>query len=147
MSGLKTLRGALCLSLVLGLGLSFAAAADALTTLNDAALFKSAQKDVEGMPRAELDALLQALATCSAVSIGQRPQQFECERGITIYWAHYNRGRAIDNYMAALGGMFAGFDNNALNPPQELTQTYRHTAPDLLTLTKGINQRYRELDK
>ena len=145
MNRLKTFCGALAVSL--GLGLGFAAAADALTTLNDAALFKSAQKDIAGMQRAELDGLLQALATCSSVSIGQRMQQYECEKEINIYWAHYNRGRAIDNYMAALGGMFAGFDNNALNPPQELSQTYRHAAPDLLTLTKSLNQRYREIEK
>ena len=145
MTGLKAVCGALCLCL--GLGLSVVAAADALSTLNDAELFKKVQKDIAEAPRAELDALIQAVATCSAVSIGQRMQQFECEKGINIYWAHYNRGRAIDNYMAALGGMFAGFDNNAANPSADLTATYRHTANDLLTLTHGINERYRQVDK
>ncbi len=141
MHKLKSICAALCL------GLSFTAAADALATLNDAELFKKVQKDIAGLPHAELDALTQAMATCSAVSVGQRVPLFECEREINIYWAHYNRGRAVDNYMAALGGMFVGLDNNALNPSPELTQTYRHAATDMFTLTKSINERYRQLDK
>ncbi|MDR3418291.1 MAG: hypothetical protein P4L83_19120 [Nevskia sp.] len=141
MSGLKTICAALCLSL------SFAAAADALATLNDAELFKKVQKDVGAATHAELDLLSQAVATCSAASIGQRMQQFECERDINLYWARYNRGRAVDNYLAALGGLFAGFDNNPLNPTQEMTQTYRHSASDLLALTRTINERYRQLEK
>jgi hypothetical protein len=141
MDRIKLLCGALCLAL------SGAAAADALTTLNDAEGFKKAQKDVATMPRAELDALLDAVASCSAVSIGQRLQQFECERGLNIYWARYSRGRALDNYLTALGGLFTAFDNNALNPSQEMTQGYRRASNDLVTLMHSINERYRQLEK
>ncbi len=149
MSGSKRRCGVLSLGLGLGLygGLSGAAAADALATLNDVEQFKQAQKDVAIAPRAELDALIDAVATCSAVSIGQRMQQFECEKQINAYWARYNRGRAIDNYLSALGGLMVGFDNNALNPSGEMMQAYRRTSNDLLTLTKTINQRYRQIDK
>lgn len=132
---------------VLFLALSGAAAADALATLNDAEGFKRAQKDVATMPKAELDALLDAAATCSAVTIGQRMQQFECERSLSIYWAHYNRGRAIDNYLTALGGLFAAFDNNATNPTQDMTQGYKRASNDLVSLMKTINERYRQLEK
>jgi hypothetical protein len=140
-SQFKSACGALCLSL------SFAAAADALSTLGDAEQFKKAQADIADAPRAELDVLIQAVATCSAVSIGQRMQQFECEKQINIYWARYGRGRALDNYLTALGGLFVGFDNNAVNPSPEMMQAYRRAANDLLTLTKSINARYRQLDK
>lgn len=131
----------------LGLALSGAASADALATLNDAEGFKKAQKDVAAMSRAELDALLDAVATCSSVSIGQRMQQFECERGLNIYWARYSRGRAIDNYLSALGGLFTAFDNNALNPTSEMSQGYRRASTDLVNLMHSINERYRQLDK
>jgi len=137
----------ICCSAVLWLGVSFAAAADALSTLNDRELFKSVQNDVAAASHAELDALTPAVTTCSAVSIGQRMQQFECERSLNLYWAHYNRGRALDNYLAALGGLFAAFDNNPTNPTAEMMQTYRHAADDLLVLTRSINQRYRQLEK
>jgi len=141
MTGLKTVCGALCLSL------SFAVAADAIDTLNDAGLFRKAQGDVAAAPRAELDALVQVVATCSAASIGQRMQLFECEKGINIYWAQYNRGRAIDNYLTAFSGLLVGFDNNPLNPTPQMTQTYIHATNDLVALTKSINTRYRQLDK
>jgi hypothetical protein len=141
MNRIKLLCGALCLAL------SGAAAADALATLNDAEGFKKAQKDVAGMPRAELDALLEATATCSSVTIGQRMQQFECERALSIYWTRYSRGRAIDSYLTALGGLFAAFDNNATNPTQEMTQGYRRASNDLVTLMHSLNERYRQLDK
>jgi hypothetical protein len=131
----------------LGLAMSAAASADALATLNDAEGFKKAQKDVAAMPRAELDALLDAVATCSSVSIGQRLQQFECERGLNVYWARYSRGRAIDNYLAALGGLFTAFDNNAVNPSQEMSQGYRRASGDLVTLMHSINERYRQIEK
>lgn len=130
-----------------GLAASFAAAGDALATLDDAALFAKAQKDVAEMPRTELDALTDAVATCSAVSVGQRAQQFECERGVYRYWTRYSRGRSIDDYVSALGGLFAAFDNNALNPTPAMMQTYRHTSNDLVTLTKAINKRYRQTEK
>jgi hypothetical protein len=141
MNRFKLLCCALCLSA------SGAAAADALTTLNDAEGFKKAQKDVAAMPRAELDALLDTVATCSSVSIGQRMQQFECERGLNVYWARYSRGRALDNYLSAVGGLFTAFDNNALNPTQEMTQGYRRASNDLVTLMHTINERYRQLEK
>lgn len=141
MNRTKILLGALCLVL------SARAGADALTTLNDADNFKKAQKDVAAMSRAELDPLLDAVATCSSVSIGQRMQQFECERGLNIYWARYSRGRAIDNYLSALGGLFTAFDNNALNPSSEMTQGYKRASADLVSLMKSINERYRQLDK
>lgn len=141
MKPMKTLLGALCL------GLSCAAGADALTTLNDADGFRKAQKDVAAMSAAELDHLLQAVATCSSVSIGQRMQQFECEKGLNIYWAHYNRGRALDNYLSALGGLFTAFDNNAINPSMEMTLGYKHASTDLVTLMHTINERYRQLEK
>jgi hypothetical protein len=141
MKRLKILCALLCL------GLSGVVSADALTTLNDAELFKKAQKDVATLPKAELDALLEAAATCSSVSIGQRLQQFECERALNIYWAHYSRGRALDNYLSALGGLFTAFDNNALNPSQEMSQTYKHASNDLVALMRTINERYRQLEK
>jgi hypothetical protein len=141
MKRIKMLCGALCLVL------SGTAAADALTTLNDAEGFKKAQKDVAAMSRPELDALLDAAATCSAVTIGQRMQQFECERSLSIYWARYNRGRPIDNYLTALGGLFAAFDNNANNPTQEMTQGYKRASNDLVSLMKTINERYRQIEK
>lgn len=141
MNRTKILLGALCLSL------SASAAADALTTLNDADNFKKAQKDVAAMSRVELDPLLDAVATCSSVSIGQRMQQFECERVLNIYWARYSRGRAIDNYLSALGGLFTAFDNNALNPSQEMSLGYKRASSDLVSLMKSINERYRQLDK
>jgi hypothetical protein len=126
---------------------SLSAAADALTVLNDAAVFARVQKDVAEAPRADLDALAEAVTTCAAVSIGQRPQQFDCERGVNLYWTRYNRGRSLDDYMGAVGGLFAAFDNNALNPTQEMSQTYRHVSSDLVSLMKTINKRYRQLDK
>jgi len=135
------------LCVMLCLVLSGSAAADALATLNDADNFKKAQKDVATMSRAELDPLLDAVATCSSVSIGQRMQQFECERGLNIYWARYSRGRAIDNYLSALGGLFTAFDNNALNPSAEMTGGYRRASHDLVTLMQAINERYRQLEK
>ncbi len=141
MKRLKMLCGVVCLAL------SGSAAADALATLNDAENFKKAQKDVAAMSRAELDPLLEAVATCSSVSIGQRMQQFECERGLNVYWARYSRGRAIDNYLSALGGLFTAFDNNALNPSSEMTQGYRKASGDLVTLMHTINERYRQLEK
>jgi hypothetical protein len=121
------------------------AAADALTTLNDAGVFKRAQQDVATLDRAELDALSATVATCVAVSIGQRMQQFECERGINLYWARYGRGRALDDYLTALGGLFAAFDNNPLGTTPQMNQTYRRASENLVTLTKDINARYRQL--
>jgi hypothetical protein len=141
MNGIKSLCGALCLAA------SFAAAADALTTLNDTTQFEKAQKDIASVPRAELDALSEALATCSAVSIGQRMQQYECERSLNLYWMRYNRGRALDQYLEATGGLFAAFDNNALNPSPEMTGAYRRTANNLVALMKSVNERFRQLEK
>jgi hypothetical protein len=132
---------------VLCLAVSFAVAADALTVLGDAGLFGRVQKDVAEAQRADLDALAATVATCSAASIGQRAQQFECERGVNLYWARFARGRAVDDYIGALGGLFAAFDNNALNPTPEMMQTYRHASNDLVTLTRAINKRYRQLEK
>ena len=129
------------------LSLSFSAVADALTTLNDAELFKKAQADIAQMSHADLDVLTETIATCDAVSLGQRPQQFECERAIYAWWARYSRSRAIDNYMSALAGLFAGFDNNSLNPSSAMLDTYKKTSVGLVTLTNAINQRYRQLDK
>jgi hypothetical protein len=142
--GMTRLRLALAALSLLCCG---AAAADAITTLNDAGVMKQVQQDIGKMPRAELDSLSQAVATCSAVSIGQRQQQFECERDVNLYWMHNNRERAVDNYMAALGALFAAFDNNPVNPSGDVTRTYRHVAPDVLALLHTINQRYRQLDK
>jgi hypothetical protein len=143
MSAFRFLVVALCL----GASFSAAAALDALATLNDAALFARVQKDVAGLPRAELDALAQAVTTCSAVSIGQHQQQFECERGINYWWARYNRGRDLDNYLASLAALFTAFDNNAGNPGPEAASTYRHAADSMLSLTRGINERFQKLDK
>ena len=145
MDGLKFrfsfLGAALCLAA------SFAAAADALAILNDASLFQKAQKDVATVAKAELDVLSEALATCSAVSIGQRMQQYECERSLNVYWMRYNRGRALDEYLEATGGLFAAFDNNALNPSPEMTAAYRRTANNLVALMKSVNERYRQIEK
>jgi hypothetical protein len=145
MNGMKSAAAALCLGL--GLGFNCTAAADALSTLNDPEAFKQAQKDLAEFQRPELDALIQVVAPCSAASIGQRIQLFECEKQITIFWAHYNRGRAIDSYLTAFSGLLVGFDNNPLNPTPDMMQTYRHATNDLLTLTKGINARYRQIEK
>jgi hypothetical protein len=131
----------------LGVLLSFTAAADALTTLNDADLFKKAQDEVAQMSHADLDALIQPVATCDAVSLGQRPQQFECERAIYAWWARANRGRAIDTYMSAIAGLLTGFDNNSLNPSTGMLDAYKKTSVGLVALTNAINQRYRQLDK
>ena len=57
---------------------------------------------------AELDALNNTLAACSAASFGQRMQHFECERAVKLYWTHYNRGRGLDNYVSAIGSLFEG---------------------------------------
>jgi Skp family chaperone for outer membrane proteins len=145
---MKTVR--LAVRLVLGaccLAFSCAAAADAIATLNDPEVMKQVQQDIGKMQRPELDALSQAVATCSAASIGQRQQQFECERDIDLYWMRHSRERAADNYMAALGALYAAFDNNPVNPSGDVTRTYRHVAPDVLALLHTINLRYRQLDK
>jgi hypothetical protein len=142
-SAFRLFAAALCLAA----SFSAVAAVDALATLNDAALFARVQKDVAGLPRPELDALAQAVTTCSSVSIGQRQQQFECERGINYWWARYNRGRDLDTYLASVGALFTAFDNNANNPSSEMTSTYRHVADALLTLTRNINERFQKLDK
>jgi HAMP domain-containing protein len=142
-SASRLLAAALCLAA----SFSAIAAVDALATLNDAAVFTRVQKDVAVLPRAELDALAQAVTTCSSVSIGQRQQQFECERGINYWWARYNRGRDLDNYLASLGALFTAFDNNASNPSAEMTAAYRHAADSMLSLTRSINERFQKLDK
>ncbi|MBL6750026.1 MAG: hypothetical protein ISP90_05855 [Nevskia sp.] len=144
MNGSHRVAAALCAVLAAA---SSAAGADALSVLNDAAVFAKVQKDVAEAQRADLDALNETVATCSAASIGQRAQQFECERSVNLYWAHYARGRSLDDYIGALGGLFAAFDNNALNPTPEMMQTYRHASNDLVSLTKAINKRYRQLEK
>jgi hypothetical protein len=126
--------------------LALDARADVLATLSDAKLFKQAQADVAGLPRPELDALNGVVATCSAVSLGQRQQHFECERDVNRYWAEYNRDRALDRYIASVGGLFAGFDN-ALNPTQPMMKVYRQVTVDLVQLTRTINARYRALQK
>jgi hypothetical protein len=131
----------------LGLAACGAACADALSVLNDATLFDKAQKDVATVSRAELDVLSDALAVCSAVSIGQRMQQFECERSLNLYYMRYNRGRAIDQYLEAAGGLYAAFDNNALNPSPEMTGGYRRMANNLVVLMKAVNERFRQLEK
>lgn len=141
MNGLKSVCGALLLAA------SFTASADALATLADAGVFQKAQKDVATLQRAELESLSDAIATCSAVSIGQRMQQYECERSLNLYWMHYSRGRPLDDYLTAAGGLFAAFDNNAFNPSQEMSLAYRRTASNLLALMKSINERYRQLEK
>lgn len=142
MKRLQSLGGALCLAV------SFSAsAADALATLNDASAFEKAQKDIATLNKAELDVLSEALATCSAVSIGQRMQQYDCERSLDVYWMRYNRGRALDEYLEATGGLFAAFDNNALNPSPEMTGAYRRTASNLVALMKSVNERYRQVEK
>ena len=81
------------------------------------------------------------------MTIGQRQQQFECERDINLYWMHHNRGRAVDQYLSSLGALFAAFDNNPVNPSGDVTRTYRHVAPQVLDLLHDVNQRYRQLDK
>ena len=121
--------------------------ADALSALNDAEVFRKAQADIGSATRAELDLLAEAVATCSAVSVGQRQQQYDCERQVNLYWVHCNRGRDIDNYMAAFGGLLAAFDNNATSPTEPMMQTYRNASTGLVTLMRSINQRYRQLDK
>lgn len=133
--------GALCLAA------SFAVSADALATLNDATLFQKSQKDIASLAKGELDVLSEALATCSAVSIGQRMQQYECERSLNVYWMRYNRGRALDEYLEATGGLFAAFDNNALNPSPDMTGAYRRTANNLVALMKSVNERFRQIEK
>ncbi len=120
--------------------------ADALVTLTDTELFKRAQAEVAQMPLTELDALDSAVATCAAVSLGQRQQHFECERAVNLYWARYSRDRAIDSYIASIGGLFAGFDN-AMNPTPPMMNVYRHATIDLVTLTRSINARYRQIER
>lgn len=141
MKRLQYLGGLLCLAA------SFAASADAMDTLNDATAFQKAQKDIATLAKAELDVLSEALAACSAVSIGQRMQQYECERSLDVYWMRYNRGRALDQYLEAVGGLFAAFDNNALNPSQEMTGAYRRTASNVVALMKSVNERYRQVER
>jgi hypothetical protein len=138
------------LSAIIGAALGLAAslpaqAGDAIAMLNDAELFKNAQKDVAALPRPELDLLSETLAACAATSIGQRPQQFECEKGITLYWMRYGRGRPLDDYLSALGTLYAAFDNNPLNPSGEMMGAYRHASKDTVTLSHSVNERYRQL--
>jgi hypothetical protein len=134
-------------TVAVGLGASFAASADALGTLNDPQLFERAQKDIAAASRADIDALTDAVSTCSAVSLGQRAQHFECERAINRYWARFNRGRSIDSYMAALAGLFTAFDNSGANPTDAMANAYQKTTMNLVTLTRSLNERYRQLDK
>jgi hypothetical protein len=123
------------------------AAADALSTLNDSEVFKHAEQDVAQLDRTELEALAQTVATCVAVTIGQRPQQFECERQINFYWARYGRDRALDNYLTAYGGLLAAYDANPLGTTPQMNQTYRRASDNLVALTKRINARYRQLGR
>jgi hypothetical protein len=58
-----------------------------------------------------------------------------------------NRGRAIDQYLEAAGGLYAAFDNNALNPSPEMTGGYRRMANNLVVLMKAVNERFRQLEK
>jgi hypothetical protein len=116
------------------------ARADALVTLTDAELFKRAQADVARLPVTELEALSNVIATCGAVTLGQRQQHYECEREVNRYWARYNRDRA------SIGGLFAGFDN-AMNPTPPMMSVYKRMTTDLITLTRSINARFRQLEK
>ena len=115
-------------------------------TLTDAELFKRAQADVARLPVTELEALSNVIATCGAVTLGQRQQHYECEREVNRYWARYNRDRALDSYVASIGGLFAGFDN-AMNPTPPMMSVYKRMTTDLITLTRSINARFRQLEK
>jgi hypothetical protein len=126
---------------------SFSVAADLLGNLNDAELFKKAQQQVAALPRPELDALAETVATCTAATVGQLTQQYDCERGVNLYFMRFNRGRELDNYVTAVGGLFSAFDNNPHNPTPEMSAAYKRASSDLVTLMRAINDRYRQLEK
>lgn len=124
------------------------ASADVLPTINDAEIFQKSQKDVQAINSlAELDALNETIATCSAAGLGQRQQQFECERDVKRYWAHYNRGRALDNYVSAIGALFENFDSVGINPPDYMLAAYKRAATNMIALLHDINSRYGQLEK
>jgi len=128
------------------LGASFAARADALATLNDAELFKNAQKDIASAKLPELEALNIALADCAAATLGQRAQHYDCERGLNAWWTRWAHGRPIDSYVAAMAGLFNGFDNMGANPTEAMSNTYRKLTVDLVALQHSLNDRFRQLD-
>jgi hypothetical protein len=124
------------------------ATADVLTTLDDMNLFQKSEKDVQVINSlAELDALNETISTCSAAGLGQHQQQFECERDVKRYWAHYNRGRALDSYVSAIGALFEGFDSTGINPPESMVSAYKHAATNMIALLHDINSRYGQLEK
>jgi hypothetical protein len=124
------------------------AAADVYPTLNDMDIFQHAQKDVQAINSlAELDALNDTVATCSAASFGQKMQHFECERAVKRYWTHYNRGRAVDNYVSAIGSLFEGFDNVGATPSDAMATAYKRAAMNMITLMHDLNARYGQLEK
>ena len=125
-----------------------ARAADVTTSLSDAQLFQKAQSDILAIGSvAELDALNDMASTCSAVSLGQRMQHFECERLVKHYWARYNRGRSLDSFVAAVGSLFEAFDNAGANPTEQMANDYRHASVDLISVLRDINTRYGQLEK
>jgi hypothetical protein len=125
-----------------------AAASDVLATLTDMDQFQKTQKDIQGINSiAELDALNDTLSTCSAASLGQRQQHFECERAVKRYWTRYNRGRNLDNFVAAIGSLFEGFDNAGANPTDAMATAYRRGSMNIIGLLRDINTRYTQLDK
>ena len=124
------------------------AAADVYPTLSDATIFPRAQKDVQAISTvAELDALTETVATCSAASFGQKMQHFECERAVKRYWTHYNRGRALDNYVSAIGSLFEGFDNVGATPTDAMATAYKSAATNMIALMHDLNARYGQLEK
>jgi hypothetical protein len=132
-------------ALVLAVG---PATADVITTLGDAEVFQKAQKDTQAINSlAELDALNETISTCSAAGLGQRQQQFECERDVKRYWTHYNRGRALDSYVSAIGALFEGFDSAGINPPDYMLSAYKRAATNMIVLMHDINTRYGQLEK
>jgi len=121
---------------------------DGYAMLLDPEAFQRVQKDVLATGSiAELDALNDVLSTCSAVSLGQRQQHFECERDVRHFWTRYNRGRSIDGYVAAVGGLFEAFDNAGANPTEAMDAAYRRTSANLIALLRDINTRYGQLEK
>jgi len=49
--------------------------------------------------------------------------------------------------MAALAGLFTAFDNSGANPTDAMANAYQKTTMNLVTLTRSLNERYRQLDK
>lgn len=138
-------RRSLLAALALAVTASLPARADGVSILADDSLFKKAQADVAALQRPELDQLAELLAACNAATIGQRPQQFECEKAVNLYWMRYNRGRPLDDYISSFGALLAAFDNNPLNPGANITGAYPHASKNLVALARNVNERYRNL--